>query len=895
MNPKRKNKRKTPQYVGDFLNNHNIFYAMGKITSGTGSHSNEYGTTLKNGKYSYLIPLYTESDGSKRCFNANPILFPFPGVYCPLSDELTKFEQTTSLENLPPELYLTDEQINNAWNEYTKQAETLQSQYLMHSGDKEINPSLKWVGGVEQKTTGTLEISDETELAQILLDRFWERWCHLAYINNFTISYNPIWNTDRNQNSSDRGQDNNTGSITDDGTTTTTYDSKVLHTLNQSETTDNTGTQKTDTSDSNTQTLNTNKANTGTQTRTDDLTNATTVDGTSTRTDNLHQYSSHDGTETRTDNLSQNTTDTKSNTQTLNTQDLTTNDLKTSETDNTTNKETRDLTQGHTGTDATQYNTTDKTIETSSNTEISTDSGSDSSNKTTTNDTTEKAAKTGTNTDTTTYDTKEGKGTSYNDTETTTYGKTSTETQTGTVSKAGNDNTERTFNRKYTDDTTRSYDSYKEDTSGYDNHTIDYGNGEKEETTIYPKTTYTNTDTETVETPNGQDKTVETQENGKYAFNSSDLSNVSKVKDTTEVGEVGVDGRKITTTVKGQEGTNYVKEQYENNTPQTVTKTGGHTDNAEQASGKTITGSYSDNRTYEDDATKNTEKEDVAHTDKTTNDLTNTTTDGGTDTVGKLGTTDENSTKTGTEATAHELGETTTTTNTGTVTDATTNTYGKINNTTNNGNKSDTTTKTGTDTETKNLTDTESGTVNTTTDTTKNGTSTGTVTVAKTGTIADDGKEEQTVTNTGTQTNANNWTENTANTGTQTNKEDSTNTEKQTGTQTNENNLNEATTGTVKDDRTIGQTRTDNLKQVASLTGENSDGKTGTDSVVNKNTRRNDLMTTTENRHSEYAYGNIGVTMTQQMLQAEVDFWTNYDYLDYVFQDIDKILAVQVY
>ena len=95
------------------------------------------------------------------------------------------------------------------------------------------------------------------------------------------------------------------------------------------------------------------------------------------------------------------------------------------------------------------------------------------------------------------------------------------------------------------------------------------------------------------------------------------------------------------------------------------------------------------------------------------------------------------------------------------------------------------------------------------------------------------------------------------------------------GSSTRTDNLSEAHTG--------NDTRTDNLTEGHSGTDTRNDNLTethgGTDTV-------------TEHRVRE---GNIGVTMTQQMLSAEFDFWGMFTFWDTVFKDIDRELTLAVF
>lgn len=126
-----------------------------------------------------------------------------------------------------------------------------------------------------------------------------------------------------------------------------------------------------------------------------------------------------------------------------------------------------------------------------------------------------------------------------------------------------------------------------------------------------------------------------------------------------------------------------------------------------------------------------------------------------------------------------------------------------------------------------------------------------------------------TVENTGTETTAYNTSE--TDTGTQTTTHTGTDataydtTETDTGTQT--------TTHTGTDATTYGATETD--------TGTQTDADTGTDS-------RN-------LQHTLTRYGNIGVTTSQQMIQAERDLWMWNFFNNVVFKDMDNLLTIAIY
>ena len=148
-------------------------------------------------------------------------------------------------------------------------------------------------------------------------------------------------------------------------------------------------------------------------------------------------------------------------------------------------------------------------------------------------------------------------------------------------------------------------------------------------------------------------------------------------------------------------------------------------------------------------------------------------------------------------------------------------------------------------------------------------TSTGTTTNAKTGTV--ETETEETETNTGTQTTLNTGTTTNAKTGTvETETEE---TETNTGTQTTLNTGTQANTktGTVQ------------------MTHNTTDKDTGT-----QNTATGGTDTDTRN-YTLHRSGNIGVTTSQQMIQAERDLWLWNFFHTVVFPDVDKVLTIPIY
>lgn len=226
-----------------------------------------------------------------------------------------------------------------------------------------------------------------------------------------------------------------------------------------------------------------------------------------------------------------------------------------------------------------------------------------------------------------------------------------------------------------------------------------------------------------------------------------------------------------------------------------------------------------------------TNSREVDLTDKRTDDLEHLTTNNLTDTL--TNNLSDTTTRTGTVGTVNHS-ETVNTPNTTT----TENTFGF-----NSASAVPTTTTSRTGTE-NNETDTTDTVTNNTTDTlTRGGTETtlktGTETVADTGDVTTTKTGNETVTDMGTETYAKTGTETTANSGTSTT--DKTNTNTRTG----------ADEVAGSDDKTVGRTLTRN--------------------------------------------GNIGVTTSQQMIQAERELWMWNYFADVLFPDINSVLTLSIY
>lgn len=110
-----------------------------------------------------------------------------------------------------------------------------------------------------------------------------------------------------------------------------------------------------------------------------------------------------------------------------------------------------------------------------------------------------------------------------------------------------------------------------------------------------------------------------------------------------------------------------------------------------------------------------------------------------------------------------------------------------------------------------------------------------------------------------------------------------TDTEAHTGTDTETHSGTDQTTtsmGKIKDsDGGSDSTTTQYGKVTTTDKGENLEANTGVDVVTDKLVRG----------------GNIGVTMTQQLLTAENDFWSSFDFFENWFKDIAKELSLPFY
>lgn len=175
-------------------------------------------------------------------------------------------------------------------------------------------------------------------------------------------------------------------------------------------------------------------------------------------------------------------------------------------------------------------------------------------------------------------------------------------------------------------------------------------------------------------------------------------------------------------------------------------------------------------------------------------------------------------------------------------------------------------------TETKNLTIEHSGTVKNTGSVSDQGSDTGTVgnmeTISNTGTVKNTGTVSDSGTDGGTVTDAN--------------------------TGYNSGTFQDVTRRT--DNLTHGNTRTDDLTNTQNLT-ESHNG-TETRNLSNSNTRTDNLTETRDltDTHSETirAYGNIGVTTSQQMIAQERDIST-FDIMSVIIDDFIDYFCIGIY
>lgn len=98
-------------------------------------------------------------------------------------------------------------------------------------------------------------------------------------------------------------------------------------------------------------------------------------------------------------------------------------------------------------------------------------------------------------------------------------------------------------------------------------------------------------------------------------------------------------------------------------------------------------------------------------------------------------------------------------------------------------------------------------------------------------------------------------------------------------------------TGTEKHDVTETESGTDTTVRTETETGTDKTEYSGKDTDSNTRTF-NDII---ERTHTGSLSGNIGVTTSQQMMESEVEFWSEFNFCEKVMEDIDKLLTLRVY
>ena len=153
---------------------------------------------------------------------------------------------------------------------------------------------------------------------------------------------------------------------------------------------------------------------------------------------------------------------------------------------------------------------------------------------------------------------------------------------------------------------------------------------------------------------------------------------------------------------------------------------------------------------------------------------------------------------------------------------------------------------------------------------------------------------------TGTQTQTNTGTQSQTNTGTQTDLNTGTQRQTNTGTQTDLNTGNQiqTNTGTQTDLNTGNQIQTNTGTQTDLNTGTQRQANTGTQTDTESGTQAfadGGCDTQTRN-YTLTRSGNIGVTTSQQMIEAERELWRMWNFFrGIVYPDIDRVLTIEIY
>lgn len=745
--------------------------------------------------------------------------------------------------------------------------------------------------------------------------------------------YDPIENYNMTENETETGN-NDTDETTSTDTTGKTEYGKVIDndrtikedtTNTGNSTITNSGTNISNIKTDNTQTTDANTTNAGTVTETTDRTNTIigensnleTIDtekiindnGDETRTDDLKEIIKTTGNNTRTDDLSENITENRDNTRTdnlketlsssddnnkvINTTEIRTDALKEVFSKNDTNTETTNMQH------QTEYNTSEKE---SNDLDISSDTDgtrTDNLTETTGRDETDKYGKTiktdrGEDKD---NEVKEG-GTKTIKTD---YSKVYTETTTD----------------KNTDDKGNYYQEIVGDLEGSDPYIEKkITSGAYEDTT-----TYNHTRTEPQDRgysderkTTGERHTKNEQDTSTSAFNSNDYSPIQKIVSDETTDKYPIE----TTTHKPADGDYIITEKTTNGTKDTTKRTyslpdgNGNVENYKETTemlgkrlelrgGKTheilhidgdkeleipsydeetitnnlITKTTDNGTSYEytknegqDEITENISKNNSGTVSNKeilsrTEDSHRTTDKTGTDTLKDSGTV------------INEASETNTKDNTGTVTN-------KIE---------------GKEDELHTI---ESTKDNTGTSENKEVSTTGKI---NTGTITEDKEEDITKNNTGTVGTVTSNEQTTKDTGTIKNDENRNETQHDAGTVTSKQDISSTSVSTVTDDGTQKNTNTIDITQTGNTNNtinSNSTDKlkisqSGEDNITENIAGKRKELSTHDITRMLTRRGNIGVTTTQQMLQSQIDLWSEFSFVEIAIKFLANILTISVY
>ena len=106
--------------------------------------------------------------------------------------------------------------------------------------------------------------------------------------------------------------------------------------------------------------------------------------------------------------------------------------------------------------------------------------------------------------------------------------------------------------------------------------------------------------------------------------------------------------------------------------------------------------------------------------------------------------------------------------------------------------------------------------------------------------------------------------------------------------------------GTEKTERTLSKTGKDSATETLTRTGSDSETRaTKGSETTEKTTQGTDTKVTKQTgtdvtEHTLRRHGNIGVTTSQQMIEAERQLWF-WNFMEHVFSDVDRVIACPIY